>query len=127
MFVDRENSDHNLVNSIGIVKAEFRSDDPDHPHLYGKIYMSNAYNEGSVVIPMYEHPANELRGMPGGSDDSEIILMGRECTYIEGTLNFRYTGRIENDKLKEGEMVSSAFKLKGVFDDDTLINGDFEC
>lgn len=109
LFVDRESSDHNLVNSVGIVKAEFREEDPEHPYLYAKIYMSNAYNEGKVVIPHFDHPANNLRGIPGGPDESEIILMGDQCVYIEETLNFMYTGKIESDKLKEGKVRGSAF------------------
>ena len=127
LFVDRESNDHNLLNSVGIVKAEFRVDEPEAPYLYAKIYMSNAYNEGKVVIPHFENQANDSRGLPGGPDESEIILFGDSCVYIEETLNFKYTGKIENDKLKQGEVKSSVLYLNGFFDDDTLIEGDFEC
>lgn len=128
IYADREKSDHHLLNSLGIVKMIYTEATKDKPFLFSKIYMSNAFNEGIVVIPQVEHPLNE----PGESDflgnsdvgNTGIILNGGQCKYTEDSLNFVFKGRIENDRLVKGKTIGLSFDYEGDFDDDTLITGD---
>ena len=110
IYADRERTDHQLVNSVSLVKFEVDAEGKRTGNQYGKIYMGRAYNEGPVHM---KNPEEEA-----------ITLHGDRCRYEEESLNFYFDGEIRSDKLVNGEITGSYCKIKGEFDDDNLTEGE---
>jgi hypothetical protein len=118
IFADREKSDHHLLNSLGVIKLLYTEETKENPFIFGKIFMGNAFNEGRVVIPFFNHALNEKE-----EENNGVILNGDYCKYTEDSLNFSFYGKIEHDRLIEGKMIGASLCLNGKFDDDTMIEG----